>query len=72
MLWFIFGFLIYEVKSQIIENMTVIDDQIYDSTGAVIEACMDIKHYLWVKHSDYTSLPSTMSIFAVIYSLIVT
>lgn len=73
MLWFLLGFLIIEVKTQIIdENMTVIDDPIDDTTGAVVEACMDIKHYLWIKHSDYTSLPSTMSIFAVIYSLIVT
>lgn len=37
-----------------------------------IDECVDIKEYLWNETSDYTSLPSTMSFFAAIYSLIVT
>uniref|UniRef100_A0AC34QL65 G-protein coupled receptors family 1 profile domain-containing protein n=1 Tax=Panagrolaimus sp. JU765 TaxID=591449 RepID=A0AC34QL65_9BILA len=37
-----------------------------------VEGCVDIKEYLWNETSDYTSLPSTMSFFAAIYSLIVT
>uniref|UniRef100_A0A915EPB3 G-protein coupled receptors family 1 profile domain-containing protein n=1 Tax=Ditylenchus dipsaci TaxID=166011 RepID=A0A915EPB3_9BILA len=34
--------------------------------------CVDIKEYLWQTQSDLTSLPSIMSVFAVIYSLIIT
>lgn len=46
-------------------KMQIIDD-------SQESACIDIKVFLWNEHSDYTSLPSTMSVFAVIYTLIVT
>ncbi|KAI1708936.1 7 transmembrane receptor (rhodopsin family) domain-containing protein [Ditylenchus destructor] len=35
-------------------------------------ACVDIKEYLWQNSSDLTSLPSTMSVFAFIYAVIIT
>lgn len=34
--------------------------------------CVEIKEYLWQNSSDLTSLPSTMGVFAVIYTLIIT
>lgn len=34
--------------------------------------CVDIKEFLWSTSADLTSLPSTMSIFAVAYTLIIT
>ncbi|MFH4981511.1 hypothetical protein AB6A40_008220 [Gnathostoma spinigerum] len=33
--------------------------------------CIEIKEFLWTNQSDLTSLPSTMFVFAVIYSLII-
>ncbi|TKR80274.1 hypothetical protein L596_014372 [Steinernema carpocapsae] len=34
--------------------------------------CVDIKEFLWRNQSDLTSLPSTMSVFGIFYSLIIT
>uniref|UniRef100_A0A914BZX8 G-protein coupled receptors family 1 profile domain-containing protein n=1 Tax=Acrobeloides nanus TaxID=290746 RepID=A0A914BZX8_9BILA len=34
--------------------------------------CTDIKNYLWANHGDLTSLPYTMSLFGIVYTLIIT
>lgn len=51
-------------------TLTTTIDKTFDSFK-LNEKCQDIKTFLWQNTSDLTSIRWTMSIFAVIYSLII-
>jgi hypothetical protein len=54
-------------------NLSEDDDrQIAAALSAdMMKQCEDIKEFLWRNSTDLTYLPSTMGIFAVLYSIII-